>query len=149
VKILIALSSLIIAYSMNISAQDNVKTDKEAIKETIANNYIEAAFNKGDAFALKKGMHYDCDILVFEKGSMRKVPAYSYVERLEKNPVPLAAGTTYEFTDIQVTGYAAMAIVEQFRANGNHVYTEYLSLYKFDDGWEIVSRIAYRHPENN
>ena len=148
-KILLVFISLFFTCSMNIPAQTNVENDKEAIKKIIVYNYVDAVFNKGDALALKKGVHYNCDIVILENGKMRKVPAYSYVERLEKNPAPIAAGTTCKFTDIRVTGYAGMAVVEIFRANGYHIYTDYLSLYKFDDGWKIVSRIAYRHPGSN
>ena len=56
--------------------------------------------------------------------------------------------TKYKFININVTGYTAVAIAEIIRKNGWHEYTDYLSLYKFDDGWKIVSRIAYKHPDN-
>ena len=40
-----------------------------------------------------------------------------------------------------------MAIVEIYKDNGWHNYTDYLSLYKFDEGWKVVSRIAYSYPK--
>jgi len=30
---------------------------------------------------------------------------------------------------------------------GNKIFTDYLSLYKFEDGWKIVSKIYYKLPE--
>ncbi|MFA8433245.1 MAG: nuclear transport factor 2 family protein [Marinifilaceae bacterium] len=29
------------------------------------------------------------------------------------------------------------------------LFTDYLSLYKFNDGWKIVNKIYYRHPKKN
>ena len=41
---------------------------------------------------------------------------------------------------MDVTGKAAVARVELFR-DGKHVFTDYLSLYQFADGWKIVAKI--------
>ena len=35
--------------------------------------------------------------------------------------------------------------VEVFR-DGKHTFTDYLLLYKFADGWKIVSKAFYSHP---
>ncbi len=47
---------------------------------------------------------------------------------------------------IDITGTAAVVRLELFR-DGVHVFTDYLSLYKFSEGWKIVSKIFYRYPE--
>ena len=119
----------------------------EAVKRAVVDGYINGVFLKGDADLMKKGFHPDCDVLVLNKGTLMKVQAYSYVDRFEKNPGPLNAGTTHKFTDVHVTGYAALAIVEIFQ-QGKHIYTDYISLYKFEDGWKCVTKIYYRHPGN-
>lgn len=130
------------------SAQDaKVNPEKEAIKKAIIDAYINGVFLKGDASLIKKGCHPDCDVLILAQGSLMKIPAYSWVDRLEKNPGPVHAGTTYEFTDIHVTGYAGLAVVEIFQ-EGKPIYTDYISLYKFEDGWKLVTKIYYRHPQD-
>ena len=120
--------------------------EKEAVKKTVVDAYVDGLFLKGDPALIKKGFHPDCDVLILNKGNLVKVHAYSYVERLEENPGPLHAGTTYQFSDVQVMGYAGLAVVEIFQ-EANHIYTDYLSLYKFADGWKIVTKIYYRHPD--
>lgn len=124
-----------------------VNPENEAIKKVIVDAYIDGVFNKGDASLIRKGCHPDCDVLVLAQGRLVKAPAYSYADRLEKNPGPVHAGTTYKFADIHVTGYAGLAIVEIFQ-EGKPIYTDYISLYKFDDGWKLVTKIYYSHPQD-
>lgn len=142
----------IITVSFFIAGQISAKSavadvEKKAIKKAVVDAYIKGVFLKGDASLIKKGIHPDCDVLALDKGSLMKIHAYSYIDRFEKNPGPLHAGTTYKFTDVHVTGYAALAIVEIFQEE-KHIYTDYLSLYKFEDGWKLVTKIYYTHPKN-
>jgi hypothetical protein len=129
------------------SQNAEVNPEIEAIKKVIVDAYINGVFNKGDASLIRKGCHPDCDVLILAQGSLMKTPAYSIVDRLEKNPGPIHAGTTYRFIDIHVTGYAGLAVVEIFQ-EGKPIYTDYISLYKFDDGWKLVTKIFYSHPQN-
>ncbi len=130
------------------SAQNaEVNPEIEAIKKVIVDAYINGVFNKGDASLIRKGCHPDCDVLILAQGRLMKTPAYFYADRLEKNPGPTRAGTTYKFIDIHVTGYSGLAIVEIFH-EGKPIYTDYISLYKFDDGWKLVTKIFYIHPQD-
>lgn len=45
---------------------------------------------------------------------------------------------------IDITGNAAIAKVELYQ-EGNKIFTDYLSLYKFKEGWRIVSKICEDH----
>ena len=131
-------------------AQENQELEKEAIKKVIVDSYVDGVFNKGDVAAIKKGWYYDCDIVVFQKGawgSILKVPAYFFVERFEKKPGAPKAGTTYEFSYVHVAGYAGIAIIEIYQ-EGKHIYTDFLNLYKFDDGWKIVTKTYYAYPKD-
>ena len=46
---------------------------------------------------------------------------------------------------MEIAGAAASARVEVFR-DGKHTFTDYLLLYKFADGWKIVSKTFHTHP---
>ena len=49
--------------------------------------------------------------------------------------------------DISVIGHsgnAAVVKVELYR-DGKHTFTDFISLYKFDDGWKLVGKIYQRH----
>ncbi len=45
---------------------------------------------------------------------------------------------------MDVTGNAAVAKIELFK-DSKHVYTDYLSLLKFSDGWKITDKVYFRH----
>lgn len=124
------------------SLQDSVEIKR--IKQTIVQSYVEGIFLKGDYKLVKKGWHPDCDIVVLENEKLVKLPASYWVKRLKKSPQPLDPSVTYSFSDVRVTGYAAIASVEIF-SQGKHLYTDYMCLYKFDDKWQIVTKIYYTH----
>lgn len=150
-KNIIVLLSICIFLSATLKAQGNNAEEKEALKKVIVDSYVNGVFNKGDATAIKKGWYYDCDIVIFQKGvwgSILKIPAYFFVERFEKEPGPHKTGTTYEFTYVHVVGYAGIAIVEIFQER-KHIYTDFLNLYKFDDGWKIVTKTYYAYPKDS
>ncbi len=149
-KSIITLLAFFVFLSVKIQAQENHETEKAEIKKVIVNSYVDGVFNKGDAAAIKKSWYYDCDIVVFQKGvwgSIFKLPAYFFVERFENKPGPLRAGTTYEFTYVHVAGYAGIAVIEIFQ-EGKHIYTDFLNLYKFDEGWKIVTKTYYTYPKD-
>lgn len=145
-KNLFMILSVCLIITIPLTAQVNTEAEKEAIKKVIVDAYVDGIFNKGDAEAVKKGWHYDCDIVTFHKGRMSKLPAYFWVERFEKNPVPLHEGTTHEFTYVHVTHNTGFAIVEIYQGD-KHIYTDYMNLYKFNDGWKIVTKTYYAWPK--
>jgi hypothetical protein len=118
----------------------------EIVKKTVVEAYVEGIFLQGNAKLLKKGWHPECDIVIFEKDGITKLPAKYWIDRLEKNPKPLDPNVTYKFIDVKVTGYAAVAIIEIF-SNGKQIYTDYMCLYKFKDGWKIATKIYYAFPK--
>ena len=50
-----------------------------------------------------------------------------------------------DFPVVEVSGTAASVRVEVYR-DGKHTFTDYLLLYKFTDGWKIVSKAYDTHP---
>lgn len=50
----------------------------------------------------------------------------------------------HHFAAVDVTGGSASVKLELSR-DGKLVYTDYLSLLKFDSGWRIVAKVYHRH----
>ena len=129
------------------SAQSGVdlNAEKEAVKKVVQESYVDAMFLKGDPAAVAKGWHPGCDIVQFVNGNLMKAPAYNFVRRFERQPLPLDPKARAVFKTIEVSGYAAVAVLELLSGD-KPVYTDMLSLYKFDDGWKIVTKIFYAYP---
>ncbi|MEE4257089.1 MAG: nuclear transport factor 2 family protein [Bacteroidales bacterium] len=128
-----------------------VKEDKEAIKNVILTAYVDGLQNNGDLDATRAGFHPGFELLIFRNNIMDKLPIYNWIKYKEmgkaKNPDPLPEDelTSCDFEFIDITGTAAIAKIHLSKG-GKKIFTDYLSLYKFNEGWKIVSKIYYEIP---
>jgi hypothetical protein len=123
--------------------------DVAAVKEVITSSYVEGIHINQDVDAIRKGFHKEFTMVMLSDGEISKMSIDEWVVRIEegkkKNPDRPKVETTHEFAMVEVEGNAAVARIEMYK-DGKHVYTDFMSLYKFDDGWKIVNKIYYRHP---
>lgn len=126
--------------------------DKKAIKKVITTAYVDGLQNKGPVKEIEAGFHPGFELLGIRNNELTKWPIYSWVQyheqKLKEDPGPPAEAdvVTSNFPMIDVTGNAAVAKVELFKG-GKQIFTDYLSLYKFEEGWKIVSKIYFRHEQ--
>ena len=95
-------------------------------------------------------------ILVFPTGKGSTVGSYvlyqlatagmapAAIINAESEPIVAVGAIISEIPMVDVTGDAAVARVELYK-DGKHIYSDYMSLYRFDDGWKIVGKIYHRH----
>lgn len=130
----------------NLNAQSG---ETDLIKKVIDKAYIEGIHNGGDLNETRKGFHPGFDLLILQNNQLNKLPIYNWVESSEKtrkeNPNAPRQKTTVNYISIDITGTAAVAKIELLREN-KVIFTDYLSLYKFEEGWRIVGKIYFRHP---
>lgn len=142
---------MILAISSVAFAQD-VTEDTEKIKNLILTAYVDGLQNNGDLDATREGFHPGFELLIFRDDMISKFPIYNWIMYEErgkaKNPDPLPEEklTTCDFEFVDITGTAAVAKIHLTK-EGKKTYTDYLSLYKFEDGWKIVGKIYYQIPE--
>jgi len=142
-----AISSFLFAFSI----KSNERTANEnAVKELVLKSYINGAFNKLDAESMKNGFHEDFAIFSAKGEDISKYPISDWVEGVKKrrdgdyNPEDRKNVWKHNFASVDVTGGAAQVKVELFNQD-KHVYTDYLSLLKFDSGWKIVAKVYHKH----
>ena len=123
--------------------------EADAIKELINKAYIEGLHNGGNLDETRKGFHPGFDLLILKNNQLEKLPIYNWIESTEKrrkdNTVAPLPKTTVTFVNIDITGTAAVAKIELSR-DGKLIFTDYISLYKFEEGWKIVEKIYFKHP---
>jgi hypothetical protein len=119
-------------------------TEEEAIKEVIEEAYIRGIHGNQDEKTVNSGFHQDFAMLVLQDDTIDKVTVDEWLDRIETmkadNPELWSAKTTHNFRLIDVTGYAAVAKLDVYKG-ATHFSTDYMLLYKFEDGWRIVSKI--------
>ena len=144
----LALTTFIICFAIIAYSQSDA--EKEAIIKVIDAAYVQGIQNGQNVENIDKGFHPGFNLLGIDNNdNLTKYPIYTWSSNVKK---AVAAGqtapvvTTAKFPMIDITGTAAIAKVELYR-EGKQIFTDYLSLYKFDDGWKIVSKIYYRIPQ--
>jgi hypothetical protein len=120
--------------------------DKAAITQLVQQAYVDGLLNLGDLERTRAGFHPDFVLLGLRNGQLTRFPIADWIASAEKQK---AAGqkpplTTIRKISVDITGTAAAVRLELDRA-GKLVYTDYLSLYKFADGWKIVGKIYFSH----
>jgi len=143
----IVLFSISVAFNFK-SNEDAVAT--EEVKALIMKSYVNGAFNALDAEAMKKGFHEDFAIYSPKGEAISKYPIKVWADGVAKrkadNYKPNDAKNKWDhnFASVDVTGNAAQVKLE-LHNQGKHVYTDYLSLLKFESGWRIVAKVYHQH----
>jgi len=125
-----------------VSAQDT-EADKAAIQEVVIGGYIQPAFVNGDIEAMTKAFHPQFNMLILRENILIKYPLKEWLKNIEKREFPSDNVVVYDILNMDITGNAAAVKVEIVVPEKK--YTDYLSLYKFKDGWKIVSKIYFQH----
>jgi len=122
-----------------------------AVRQVVQDAYVDGIHNYRNVEAIRQGFHPGFEMLMLRDGELGTLPIAEWIARIEKSnadkPIPPDALRTTEATYpiIDVTADVALCKVELSR-EGKHIFTDYLLLYRFDDGWKIVGKAFYRHP---
>jgi len=128
----------------------NGANDEQLVKRVILDAYVNGIQNKGSLEDIEKGFHPSFELIGIGKDgyTVWENHIYTWKERVrqykEENPGDVQEPVTCEFKFVDITGDACIAKIKLFK-DGKQIFTDYLSLYKFKNGWRIVSKISYRH----
>lgn len=141
---------LLIAFSNALTAQNNADTegDKTAIRDVIEQFYFEVVYDDKDLSELAKGFHEEFNMYVLYDNKIDKRSLLKWTERLEnvraRNAQAQRPQYSFEPKLIDVTGPTGIAKIEIY-ADGKLKYTDYLSLYRFKEGWKIMTKLFTQH----
>ena len=128
----------------------NVLADSKAdITDVIEKSYFNGAFNEQNTKSMKEGFHTDFAIFSPKGTELGKYPIAQWIANTEK----WKASPEYDkekakmdckIVNLDVTGVCASAKIE-LSENGKLIWTDYLSLLKFENGWKIVAKVYHEH----
>ena len=138
--------TLTMLLSAPLVARAEALSDEAAIRQLVQQAYVDGLLNLGDLDKTRSGFHPDFVLLGLRNGQLTRFPIADWIASAEKQK---AAGqkppsTTIQKISVDITGTAAAVKLELVRA-GKLVYTDYLSLYKFNNDWKIVGKIYFSH----
>ena len=130
-----------------ITAADET-ADKAAVIKVIEDAYLNGVCNVGDAEAVKKGFHEDFSLKGINNGKLSVLPISQWIESINKRKAegnyPPKEKTRFEYPMIDITGNTAMVKIKFIRGD-KHIYTDYLLLLRFSEGWRITDKIYFHH----
>jgi len=123
-----------------VQAQDNF-SEKNAIERLITEHYLVPVYLGTNLETIKQGFHEDFRMYVLDKGKLSVRTREEWIERLKKSREENKTKRTYAwmFEVINVEEQTAVAKV-RINENGSIKYVDYLTLYKFSDGWKIITK---------
>jgi len=123
---------------------------RNEIQKLVLTSYVHGAFNEQDTATMRDGFHPKFKIHGVSDGELSEYPIDTWIQAIEERKAKSdyqREHWTHRFPMVDVTGDAAVVKVELLH-DGKHVYTDYLSLLKLENGWKITDKVYHRHPES-
>jgi len=123
--------------------------DKEDIVRVVESGYFNGAFNDLDTEAMEKSFDPTFAIFSAKGNELRRYPIDVWLQGIKKRKAApdfdkSKVKRVCRIVNIDVTGVCASVKVE-IDKEGKLIYTDYLSLLKFEDGWKIVAKVYHHH----
>lgn len=125
------------------------QSDEALVKEVVNSAYVSGIHNGGPIADIRKGFHPTFQMLRFTENDVKPMGIEEWITAIEKNRTQATAAPTLrtegKYISVTVSGTAANVVLELYRAD-KKIFTDNLLLYKFNEGWRIVSKTFYTHP---
>lgn len=122
-------------------------SEKEAVRKVVESAYVHGFQNLGGQEMMEAGFHPTFVMVLNRGGNLTELPLARMIEivkQRQSNPEYVHREITAKILNVDVTGNAAMVKLELYR-DGRKLFTDYLGLYKFDDGWKIFNKLYHQH----
>ena len=125
------------------------KDDDAAIKEVVDRAYVHGVHIDADPEKMRSGMHDSFVMFVRNGDAVNALTREAWIARIEASkaqakPDAPKPEIKAEIDVLDRSGDTAVARVKLFR-DGKQVFTDYISLYRFDAGWKLVGKVFHRH----
>lgn len=141
---------LILSFSSCSNKTSNMEQKK--IQLLINECYINGALNEMKTEEMRRGYHKDFAIFYKNGDELDKLPLEDWIALVknykeDKNKIIGLRTFTSEITQIDITEDAAFVKINLVRDN-QLVFTDYITLLRFNDNWKIVTKVYHSHIKN-
>lgn len=134
-----------VALAPPVGGASSLSKDADAIREVIQSAYIAGLHRNGSREDIRAGFHPSFVMSILrEDGNVAKLDIEQWIGGLPAPGEAPEATVTAEIPHVTVVGDTGTAQVEVYR-DGAHVFTDFMGLYRFPEGWRIVNKIFQRH----
>ena len=126
------------------------KTEEDAIKAVIENAYIGGIHNGGPIEDIRKGFHPSFKMISLVNNDISQLSLEDWITRIEngrkQNTGKPTTKAVCEYVSITTSGNVATVVLNLLK-NEKKIFTDHMILYKFSEGWRIVSKAYYKVPQ--
>jgi SAM-dependent methyltransferase len=124
------------------------EAEENAIKALIQDAYVGGVYNDDNTEAMKNGFHEKSTVHQLHHENLTIFSLKQWTMQIDRMKAVRPTWNNRTTAEIAVIGLEGNAAVARVDISNNNVpeTTDFLSLYKFDDGWKITNRIFARHP---
>ena len=142
---------LLLQMTGQVYGQNKTEMEETKIRNLIEECYLNGALNKMITAKMYKGYHPDFAIFYADGKVLKKLPLEEWVAMVEdykkSNDTTGLRSFDYEFTQIDVTETVGFVKLKLMR-KGELIFTDLLTLLKFDGEWKIVTKIYHSYIVN-
>lgn len=125
------------------------QSEEDAVKQVVSTAYVGGIHNGGPVSDIRAGFHPGFNMLRLIKNEVSPLSIEEWIKNIEKgrseNPNANPPRVESKFINVTVVGNSANVSLELWRGE-KKIFTDHLLLYKFEEGWRIVSKTFFRHP---
>ena len=122
--------------------------DDAAIKEVVDRGYVQGVHIDADAAKMRSGMHDSFIMFVRNGDKVSALTRDAWIERIEAGkaqPKPEKKPETRADIDVLDRSVDTAVVRVKLYRDGKQIFTDYISLYRFPDGWKMVGKVFQRH----
>ncbi|RKN80172.1 nuclear transport factor 2 family protein [Ulvibacterium marinum] len=121
------------------NAQD--PDDKSLIETIITECYLEPLYLNGNLDKIKEGFHKEFTMYVLYKGEFYATSRAKWIENIKATRSRNLPQKNYSWQFKIIDHEGQTAVVKLcINEEGNLKYIDYLTLYKFQDGWKVITK---------
>lgn len=150
-KVLISLVLILAGWLA--SGQTGRGTQQDAIKEVIKEAYVDGVFNEGNLRNIELGFSEDFKMLSLENNKVKTISRADWMQRVKANqaagkyPPAAQERVRVDYLSVDVEGDVAVAKLRFYRGNKLE-YIDFITLYRFEEGWKLISKVYHKVPES-
>ena len=134
---------------LSASTTDAAISEVAAVRDVVNSAYCNGAYNALDTVAMARGFHTGFAIISAGAEQLERYTIAEWIAAIEKRKSApgfdiATAKRDCQLNSVDVTGDVANVKME-VRKDGARIYTDYLFLLRFADGWKILSKIYQDH----
>ena len=140
-----ALALVLLTAAPAAAQTSGAEADAAAVRTVVTRGYVEGIHKNMGRDRIREGFHPSFVMQVLTPDGVTSTTIDEWVSRMPPEGRAPTAEITHEIPTVTVAGDAAVAQVELYR-DGVHVFTDFINLYRFPEGWRMVAKTFHRHP---